>query len=78
MRSSALTAGQSSSYTLCASASRAAVRDGRVLAGMLELLRSAPGTVLQPAEAEQGCLEHTHCAAGQGSTTGRPASCPRR
>lgn len=78
MRSSALTAGQSSSYMLYASASRAAVRDGRVLAGMLELLRSAPSTVLQLAEVEQGCPEHTHCAAGQGGRAGRPASCPRR
>lgn len=46
---------------LCASAGRAAVRDGGALAGMLELLRSAPSAVPQPAAAEQACPEHTRC-----------------
>lgn len=66
MSSSALTDGPSSSYMLCASASRAAVRDSGAPAGTLELLRSASRAVPQPAEVEQACPEHTRYAAGQG------------
>ena len=51
---------------LCAPASRAAVRDGGPPAGKLELLRSAPSAVPQPAEVKQTCPEHARCAAGQG------------